>query len=91
MVLIQAAVLALAGFGPVTAAPAQDAQVQQVQFRGRAGGCPHGYDFNYSDGRCYPNDYHAPGAYARPRYVPYGDGYYRHQRHGYAPRYYERY
>lgn len=33
--------------------------VQQVQI-----GCGDGYDYNYSDGRCYPNGYHAPGVYA---------------------------
>ena len=94
-VLVQAALLALAGLGPITAAPDRDTQVQQIQFRGREGECPDGYDFNYSNGRCYPNGYHAPGAYARPRYVPqpygYGDGYYRRQRDWYGPRYYERY
>lgn len=89
--LIQAAILSLAALGPMPAAPAQDAQVQLVQFPGRGGSCPHGYDFNYSNGRCYPNDYHAPGTYVRPRYAPYGYGYgeryYRPHRH----RYYERY
>lgn len=93
--LIQAAILALAALGPISAAPVQEeSQIQQVQFPGRgAGSCPHGYDFNYSNGRCYPNGYHAPGAYARPRYAPYGygDGDYRPHRHRYAPRYYERY
>lgn len=93
--LVQAVLLALVGLGPITAAPHQDTQVQQVQFRGRAGSCPDGYDFNYSNGRCFPNDYHAPGAYARPRYAPhrYGhrDRYYRHHRDRYAPRYHERY
>lgn len=92
--LIQAAILALAALGPISPAPVQEeAQIQQVQFPGRGGSCPHGYDFNYSNGRCYPNDYRAPGAYARPRYVPYGygDGYYRPRRDRYAPGYYERY
>ncbi|EJN12869.1 hypothetical protein PMI42_03875, partial [Bradyrhizobium sp. YR681] len=28
-------------------------------------GCGDGYDYNYSDGRCYPNGYKAPGVYAR--------------------------
>lgn len=32
--------------------------VQQVQGR-----CSDGFDYNYSDGRCYPNGYHAPGVY----------------------------
>lgn len=93
-VLVQAVLLTLAGLGPLTALPDQDTQVQQVQFRGRAGSCPDGYDFNYSNGSCYPNDYHSPGAYARQRDVQphyrYREGYYRDHRDRYAPRYYER-
>jgi hypothetical protein len=75
----------------------QPSPVQQVQFRGsRDGGCPHGYDFNYSNGRCYPNAYKAPGVYARPMPddPPPGYGYYRSHRYGdprYAPGYYPRY
>ncbi len=95
--LIRATLLALAALGQVPAASAQDASVYQIQFRGRPdGGCPRGYDFNFSNGRCYPNDYHAPGAYNRPAPEPYGDGYYRHHRYGaypgygYEPRYYDR-
>lgn len=45
--------------------------VERVQFRGGPNGqCPDGYDFNYANGRCYPNDYRAPGYYSRsqPRY-----------------------
>jgi hypothetical protein len=58
--------------------------IQQVQFRGSPqGGCPHGYDFNYSNGRCFPNEYKAPGVYNRP--IP-RHRYYRSHRHGY-PRY----
>lgn len=92
---IRAALLALATLGPISAASAQDASVQQIQFRGRQdGACPRGYDFNFSNGRCYPNDYHAPGAYNRPEPEPYGRGYYRHRgygpSYGYAPRYYDR-
>lgn len=91
--LIQAVILALAALGPMPAAPTQEAQVQEVQFRGRGGSCPDGYDFNYSNGRCFPNEYHAPGAYVRPRYAPYGHGYgdryYRRHRHSYG--YYDRY
>ncbi|MGY4488182.1 hypothetical protein ACVWWR_007373 [Bradyrhizobium sp. LM3.2] len=54
------------------------------------------YDFNYSNGRCYPNAYKAPGVYARPipDDPPRGYGYYRSQRYGdprYAPGYYPRY
>lgn len=90
--LIQAVVLALSALGPVSAAPAQDPLVQQVQFPGRNGWCPRGYDFNYSNGYCYPNEYHAPGLYVRPvpQYRP-PHGYYRPHRHGYPPGYYDRY
>lgn len=95
--LIHTAILALAALGPVAGAPAQEAQFQQIQFRGRDGGCPPGYDFNFSNGRCYPNNYHAPGTYKRPLPddPPYGYRY-RHHRYdapdyGYRPRYYDRY
>jgi hypothetical protein len=70
--------------------------IQQVQFRGSPqGGCPRGYDFNFSNGRCYPNEYKAPGVYARPipDDPPPGYGYYRPHRYGYprhAPGYYGR-
>jgi hypothetical protein len=71
-VFIRAAILALAILGSVSSAMAQ--------FPGSpSGGCPHGYDFNYSNGRCYPNEYKAPGTYARPQpdyqgYRAYGYG-----------------
>jgi hypothetical protein len=77
--------------------PASTAEpsVQQVQFRGRNGGCPDGYDFNFSNGRCYPNSYKAPGVYVRPRPDDPPPGYYgyRSHRYGYpryAPGYYDR-
>jgi hypothetical protein len=76
--------------------PPPDGQlIEQVQFRGHGGGCPHGYDFNFSNGRCYPNAYKAPGVYVRPipDDPPPGYGYYRSHRYGYpryAPRYYDR-
>lgn len=57
-------------------------------FRLRNGWCPRGYDFNYSNGYCYPNGYHAPGLYVRPtprHYAP--EGYYRPHRHRYPPVY----
>jgi hypothetical protein len=91
-VLIQAVVLAMSTLGPVSAAPAQEPLVQQVQFPGRNGWCPRGYDFNYSNGYCYPNGQHAPGLYVRPtprHYAP--EGYYRPHRHRYPPGYYDRY
>ncbi|MGY3357498.1 hypothetical protein ACVWZK_004161 [Bradyrhizobium sp. GM0.4] len=96
--LVQAATLALVGLGPISSAPIQEVPVQQIQFPGRAGGCPVGYDFNFSNGRCYPNSYHAPGVYKRPLPddPPYGYRY-RHHRYsdrpgyGYGPRYYDRY
>lgn len=71
---------------------------QQVQFRGSPdGACPPGYDFNFSNGRCYPNGYKAPGVYKRPLPddPPYGYRHYRHPRYdgdpgyGYRPRYYD--
>jgi hypothetical protein len=78
-------------------APSPDGpSIQQVQFPGRDGGCPPGYDFNFSNGRCYPNAYKAPGVYKRPipDDPPPGYGYYRSHRYGYprhAPGYYGRY
>lgn len=93
--LTRVAILTLAILGPISAATADEAPLHQIQFRGGPGGqCPDGYDFNYSNGRCFPNDYRAPGAYARPTYRRYGacpDGYdfnydngrcYPNQRHG---------
>lgn len=84
-------ILALSALGPISAPPAQESLIQQVQFPGRNGSCPRGYDFNYSNGYCFPNDYHAPGLYVRPvpHYPPYR--YYRPYRHRYRPDYYERY
>lgn len=67
--------LALAGLIAIASVPAAspEALVEQVQFRGGPGGqCPDGYDFNHSNGRCYPNDYHAPGYYNRPEPNYYG-------------------
>ena len=70
--------------------------IQYVQFRGSPeGACPDGYDFNFSNGRCYPNAYKAPGVYKRPMYddPPPDYRYYRPHREGYpryAPRYYDR-
>lgn len=90
----RAAILALTIFGSISSAVADDAPIQQIQFRGGPGGqCPRGYDFNYSNGRCYPNEYHAPGAYARPNYhryrsCPDGDCYPYRRR---APRAYDPY
>jgi hypothetical protein len=58
--------------------------IEPVQFPARPGGaCPRGYDFNFSNGRCYPNEYKAPGVYNRP--IP-DYGYDRSHRRGY-PRY----
>ena len=78
MQLIRVAVLAVTILGPWSAM-AQNASFVQIQFRGGPGGqCPDGYDFNFSNGRCFPNGYHAPGAYAQPDYRRYGacpDGY----------------
>lgn len=75
----------------ISAPPSDGASMQQVQFRGAPGGaCPRGYDFNFSNGRCYPNEYKAPGVYNRP--IPDYD-YYRSHRRGYpryAPDYYGR-
>lgn len=52
------------------------------------GSVPGANDFNYSNGRCYPNDYHAPGAYARGGYD--ADEYaYRRGRYGSCPRGYD--
>lgn len=64
--MIELALAGLIAFASVPAAsPAP--MVEQVQFRGGPGGqCPDGYDFNHSNGRCYPNDYHAPGVYTAP-------------------------
>jgi hypothetical protein len=75
------------------APPTAEPSVQQVQFRGHGGGCPHGYDFNFSNGRCYPNAYKAPGVYVRPIPDDPPRGYYRSHRYGYpryAPGYYDR-
>jgi hypothetical protein len=70
--LIRAAILALATLGPISAASAQDVLVHQIQFRADPnGGCPDGYDTNLSNGRCYPNGYHAPGMYRRDYYGSY--------------------
>jgi hypothetical protein len=70
-------VLALAGliaFANVPAAPLEP-MMEQVQFRGGpTGQCPHGYDYNHSNGRCYPNNAHAPGVYNRGYGPGYGGG-----------------
>jgi hypothetical protein len=87
--LVAMAGVALALQVGMSAPPPAGLSIQQVQFRGsREGGCPHGYDFNFSNGRCYPNSYKAPGVYARPipDDPPPGYGYYRSHRYGY-PRY----
>jgi hypothetical protein len=41
---------------------------------GPGGQCPDGYDFSYNNGRCYPNNYRAPGAYRNDSYGS-GQGY----------------
>jgi hypothetical protein len=65
-----AALIASAGVLPSAAAPLEPL-VQEVQFRGSpGGGCPDGFAFNYSDGRCYPNGRQPPGEYAQPEYQP---------------------
>jgi hypothetical protein len=64
--MIELALAGLIAFATVPAA-SPEPKVEQVQFRGGPGGqCPDGYDFNHSNGRCYPNDYHAPGYYTAP-------------------------
>jgi hypothetical protein len=87
LVAIAGAALALQ-VGMSTPSPAS---IQQIQFRGSpGGGCPHGYDFNFSNGRCFPNEYKAPGVYNRP--AP-NYRYYRSHRYGdprYGPGYYGR-
>lgn len=84
--ILRIAALALMAAAPLSAAKAQDATVHQIQFRGSpGGGCPDGYDFNFSDGRCYPNGYRAPGTY---RADPYADQY--RQDRGYGGRGYYR-
>ncbi|QOZ77004.1 hypothetical protein XH83_16995 [Bradyrhizobium sp. CCBAU 53351] len=61
--MIELALAGLIAFATVPAPPPEP-MVEQVQFRGGPGGqCPDGYDFNHSNARCYPNDYHAPGVY----------------------------
>ncbi|MHB0767910.1 hypothetical protein [Bradyrhizobium sp. 5.13L] len=72
--MIELALAGLIAFASVPAAPPAP-MVEQVQFRGGPGGqCPHGYDFNHSNGRCYPNDHHAPGVYTRDPGPRYGGG-----------------
>jgi hypothetical protein len=68
----------------ISAPPPNEPSAQQVQFRGSPeGACPRGYDFNYSNGRCYPNAYHAPGVYVRPNPYDSEQGYgYRSRRYG---------
>jgi hypothetical protein len=72
-----AAFIASALMAPSAAEPGTT--VQQVQFRaGPGGACPDHYDFNLSDGNCYPSDYHALGVYRRGEGRRYGscpDGY----------------
>ncbi|EJN13984.1 hypothetical protein PMI42_02450, partial [Bradyrhizobium sp. YR681] len=59
--MIAVALVALALI-PMKEAPRPEAGlkplVQQVQVR-----CGDGFDYNYSDGRCYPNGHHPPGVY----------------------------
>ncbi|GMO29145.1 MULTISPECIES: hypothetical protein [Bradyrhizobium] len=63
--MIELALAGLLAFATVPAA-SPEPMVEQVQFRAAPGGrCPDGYDYNHSNGRCYPNDYHAPGVYTR--------------------------
>ena len=70
--MIELALAGLIAFATVPAA-SPEPMVQQVQFRGGPGGqCPHGYDFNHSNGRCYPNGRHAPGVYTRDPGPNYG-------------------
>ncbi|MCK1723721.1 hypothetical protein [Bradyrhizobium sp. 141] len=70
--MIELALAGLLAFATVPAA-SPGPMVEQVQFRGGPGGqCPHGYDYNHSNGRCYPNDYHAPGVYTRDPGPGYG-------------------
>lgn len=69
-------VLALAGLIALANVPAApSAPMEQVQFRGGPSGqCPHGYDFNHSNGRCYPNGARAPGVYNGGPRRGYGGG-----------------
>ncbi|WP_439392214.1 hypothetical protein ACRQ5Q_21105 [Bradyrhizobium sp. PMVTL-01] len=86
--MIELALAGLIAFASVPAA-SPEPMVEQVQFRGGPGGqCPDGYDFNHSNGRCYPNDYHAPGYYTAPQPTYRGRGYYRGNDDG--PEYYGR-
>lgn len=79
--MIELALAGLIAFATVPAA-SPEPTVEQVQFRGGPGGqCPHGYDYNHSNGRCYPNEYHAPGVYTRDP----GPGYYGRRRGGLCP------
>ena len=67
--------LALAGLIAFATVPAASPALveEQVQIRGGPGGqCPDGYDFNHSNGRCFPNDYHAPGVYTQDSGPGYG-------------------
>nr|GAJ35430.1 hypothetical protein BDOA9_0146360 [Bradyrhizobium sp. DOA9] len=83
--MIELALAGLLAFATVPAAPTAP-MVEQVQFRGGPGGqCPHGYDYNHSNGRCYPNDYHAPGVYTRDP----GPGEYYGRRGGLCPHGYD--
>jgi hypothetical protein len=65
--IVMIGVIAALGISPSIAET--EVPVQQVQFRGGPSGqCPDGYDFNYNNGRCFPNDYRAPGSYAADPY-----------------------
>lgn len=79
-------VLATIGATACAAAQVQEPQIHQIQFPGRGGACPDGYDFNFSNGRCYPNTMHAPGVYNRGD-PPYG--YDRPHRYGACPHGYD--
>lgn len=72
---LRSTILSLAATGMISCVAAQEALVHQAQFPGRDGACPPGYDFNFSNGRCYPNSQHAPGVYKRGPVGPeYGYG-----------------
>jgi hypothetical protein len=71
--IVMAGLIAALGISPSFAGT--EVPVQTVQFRGGPGGqCPNGYDFSYDNGRCYPNNYRAPGTYRQGSYGS-GQGY----------------
>src|ERR1700752_5478554 len=82
--MIELALAGLIAFASVPAA-SPEPRIEQVQFRGGPGGqCPDHYDYNHSNGRCYPNGAHAPGYYTTDP----GPGY-RGRRGGLCPDGYE--